>query len=841
VAPRDRLHILVLRDPAAEAYTSHGTGRASAPPPPLVREVHGRQLATQAESALQQAEQQRASTAQALGVQPTTEGILLTFESWPNVAMDLWSFDAGRGEHPPELIAVRETGPDDNRTQLATVHVPRGSLGYFLKKFEQYATEDTRWGKPKNASMVERIARLRLATIEALWTDSSDFPQEDQVIWWEIWLRANDGGELERLRSFANLTGADIGERHLIFDNRIIVLVRATARQLASALDLIDDFAELRSAHMNSAFFAQLSPAEQADWVDDLLGRTVLPDDTAPAACILDTGVNRGHPLLDRSLAESDMHTCSPAWNVDDQDGHGTGMAGLTLYGDLRDALEGDHRVRLTHHIESVKILSTDNNTDPSLYGALTAEAVARAEVGAPNRRRAFSMAVTATPDRAAGTPTSWSSAVDALASGRDFDTLNGALKYIDDASVESHRLFVLSAGNVRSIDPSEDYLDRCDVSPVEDPAQAWNALTVGAYTELSDVEASGSDFDGWTPMATPSELSPFSRTGVTFRRDWPNKPEVVLEGGNVGVSPDASSVDWPDSLQVLTTGHRPAQRLLSTTNATSAATASAAHIAATISAEYPTFWPETIRGLIVHSARWTPLMKERFDAVKTNKGQLGALLHRYGYGVPTLERCLRSATNALTLVVQNTIHPFEAGVLREMHLHELPWPNAALADLGETPVRLRATLSYFIEPSPTRLGYMRRYAYSSHQLRFDLQRPTETNELFRKRINKRALDEEETRPTGGGDDDGWILGSTTRNRGSIHSDIWEGTATDLAARGRVSIYPITGWWKELRNRDRSELGARYALLLSIETEAEEVDLWTPVAQAVGLPIIIET
>ena len=64
---------------------------------------------------------------------------------------------------------------------------------------------------------------------------------------------------------------------------------------------------------------------------------------------------------------------------------------------------------------------------------------------------------------------------------------------------------------------------------------------------------------------------------------------------------------------------------------------------------------------------------------------------------------------------------------------------------------------------------------------------------------------------------------------------------TELAARGRVAIYPVSGWWKELRSRDRSSLGARYELLLSIETPVETFDLWTPVAQQVGLPIVIET
>jgi hypothetical protein len=327
----------------------------------------------------------------------------------------------------------------------------------------------------------------------------------------------------------------------------------------------------------------------------------------------------------------------------------------------------------------------------------------------------------------------------------------------------------------------------------------------------------------------------------VPFQSQWPSKPEIVLEGGNAALPPGGGDADWPDSLAVLTTGWRPAERLLVTTNATSAATAEAAYLAASVAAEYPAFWPETIRALLVHAAEWTKLMQDHFSAVGNARRQREALVRRYGFGVPTLLRCLRSAANALTLVVQDTIRPYSMGKLREMHIHDLPWPRDVLADLGEAPVRLRATLSYFIEPSPTRRGWRRRYRYASHQLRFDLQEATETNDEFRKRLNRRALDEEEERPVRAAGADGWFLGSDARNRGSLHSDIWEGTAAELAARGRVAVYPVTGWWKELRSRDRSSLGARYALLLSIETPVEGVDLWTPVAQQVGVPIVIET
>ena len=56
-------------------------------------------------------------------------------------------------------------------------------------------------------------------------------------------------------------------------------------------------------------------------------------------------------------------------------------------------------------------------------------------------------------------------------------------------------------------------------------------------------------------------------------------------------------------------------------------------------------------------------------------------LVRRYGFGVPHPDRALRSANDALTLIGQARIHPFSEGKMREMHLHELPWPKDVLEE----------------------------------------------------------------------------------------------------------------------------------------------------------------
>jgi len=380
-------------------------------------------------------------------------------------------------------------------------------------------------------------------------------------------------------------------------------------------------------------------------------------------------------------------------------------------------------------------------------------------------------------------------------------------------------------------------HIDRSDVETVEDPAQAWNALTVGAYTEMDDLSGDETFF-GWRPLSPFGELSPFSRTSVGFQDQWPHKPDVVLEGGNAAVSPSGLSVDTPPALQVLTTRSTAlGSRLLTTAAGTSPATGALGHIVSEIGTQYPHLWPETIRALVVHSARWSaPMIAHSQENSRRSKV---IALRRYGWGVPDRERTLRSADNAVTLIAQDRIRPYETGTMREMHIHNLPWPVDVLTDLGDTQVEMRVALSYFIEPNPARRGWVSRFRYASYGLRFEVRRPTESTDDFRKRLNSQALAEEERRPSSVSDSKEWFLGPRHRVRGSLHMDQWSGSAVDLASRGCIAVYPVTGWWKEQPSRDRSHDGVRYSLVVSIESPEVSVDIWTPMAIAADLPVTV--
>lgn len=834
-APRNRKHLLVETPPSSEGYTPHPR-RIELPPVPAPpnRRLHAAALT----AALEGARAEFNATREQLGVsvQGAAPGLYIQFESVAGVELKLESLEDKR--KGIELVAVQTADTaEGSRIQLATIFVPDGKLAHFFDRFEQYANETTKGGEPRHKDSVDRIAALRRATLRALWTDSPEvYPQGDEAIWWEVWLRRQDGRELERMLDLAEQVGFVVGESRLAFDDRIVVLAYGAATRLSTSVAVLNDVAEVRRAKDPVSFFDALTAEEQAEWVDDLKSRTTPPTATAPAVCVLDTGVTRAHPLLEDLISEDDATAVDPAWGASDDGGgprlmgHGTEMAGLAAYGDLADVLVSGAPVVFRHRIESVKILPPHGANQPALYGAITAQAVARPEITAPDRRRAFSLAVTAPDNRDRGQPTSWSAAIDALAAGRTFDPVRQGLIYLDREEDNVRRLFVVSAGNVLGFDV--DHLVRSDTEAVHDPAQAWNALTVGAFTDKAVIHEAGRA--GWSPLARPGDLSPFSTTSVPFQRMWPIKPDVVLEGGNVGY--DGKSIDFPlGDLSLLSTYYKPTESPLVLSWATSAAAAQVARIAALVHAGYPGFWSETVRALVVHSARWTETMRAHLGG---NSGKLARenLARRYGFGVPHLERALHSANDALTLVAQSTIRPFAAGKMNEIHFHHLPWPKAVLEALGETAVRLRVTLSYFIEPNPARRGWRRRHRYASHGLRFDVKSPFESETEFRKRLNQLALDEDEGRPATS-DSAGWFLGERARNRGSIHSDAWTGTAADLADRGLVGVYPVSGWWKDQPKRDRSAQGARYALVVSIETDAEGVDIWTPVATQIGTPV----
>lgn len=173
------------------------------------------------------------------------------------------------------------------------------------------------------------------------------------------------------------------------------------------------------------------------------------------------------------------------------------------------------------------------------------------------------------------------------------------------------------------------------------------------------------------------------------------------------------------------------------------------------------------------------------------------------------------------------------------MNFHHLPWPIDELLALGETEVEMRVTLSYFIEPNPSSRVATSRYRYQSHGLRFEVKRSLESSEAFKARINQAIRDEDFENHHQAGPSGNWLVGTDGRTKGSIHSDIWRGTAADLATQDVIGVYPTHGWWSRRLPLKRYENIARYSLIISIRTPSTELNLYTPIANKIGTIITV--
>lgn len=351
--------------------------------------------------------------------------------------------------------------------------------------------KDTSNGRPKNASLIDGIEDINHAILESFWSiNEIKWIPNTVKVWCEIWLSSETETVYDNFIFVAKtLLGLEIKDNSIVFPERRVVLVNADREALQNILSLCNDIAEMRRASEAISFFIDIENSEQIEWATDLLDRLEISEDTNVYISILDTGVNNGHLLLNPVLRDEDCKSFDLSWTSSDIAGHGTNMSGVVAYGDLKEALIGFDKIKINHRLESLKIIPDKGQNPPELYGDITGQIISNAIIDNPNRQRIICMAVTAPNYQSEdGRPSSWSASIDELTSG-----------YIDDIK----KLFVISAGN-NDISNEAEYPDSNYTSIVQNPGQSWNALTVGAYTDLH------APYDNYKPLAPKGGLSPF-------------------------------------------------------------------------------------------------------------------------------------------------------------------------------------------------------------------------------------------------------------------------------------------------------------------------------------------
>jgi Subtilase family len=717
-------------------------------------------------------------------------------------------------------------------TGVVLLDVASADLQYLRDKIDAFADDSkiSRKRRPDGTTTSSRAHERAIAPIQSIglagFDDVASSPLREDALsldhphWLEIACRGgyrnppadeqNSRAQICRQLHLMDLLDKELPEFR--GPEQIYFFTRLDRAQLYRLLQATDCIYEVALAPRPLRDLLLLEDDAELDLKDFALS---LPPADAPSVVLLDTGISTDHPMLKEAILSATFAT-PKITSAEDTYGHGTKMAGISLYRDLGAAIER-RSWQASHWLQSSRLLIKPGqglgaDAHHEIWPVLTEKAVRAAEEADPvSRERVFVLAVTRTmqePPLEGLMPTLWSHAIDKLSFGEG-----------------SSRLMIVSAGNARDsqwLTLAQDHPQLQLSEKIHQPAQAANALTVGAFTTRVELPMSRNYEEARVVAVTPGGISPFTSTGLVGN-EWSIKPDVVLEGGNLAVSQALHDADVP-TLNALTTSHRhTAGRPLGMLAMTSEASARAAHLAARIWLLEPRLRPETVRGLIVHSASWTSAMTEHFDGVDDR-------LLACGYGVPDEVLATGCAQGIATILIEDSIpnsvveeepkkkkpkraatKSTELKARRKLKIFRLPVPHELLGD-SDPDVELRVTLSYFAEP--------RKFGPStSHglDLKWDMQGPQESEREFLQRINMFQRPKSSSGELTKGKKRKsfkWDIGIRRRSRGTVQSDRWSGKMSSLSGDKLIAIVPVNGWWDQRQGLKEQEM--RFSLIVSV-------------------------
>ena len=473
------------------------------------------------------------------------------------------------------------------------------------------------------------------------------------------------------------------------------------------------------------------------------LGEIPQPAENAPGVTVLDSGLTTGHPLLSPAVGEAESFL--PGKDPADENGHGTLVGGIALYGDMQERLEKKNFVPELH-LFSGRILDENAENGTGFVANHITEAVQY-----------------------------FHKEYDCRVFNLSFGDLNkpyvgGHLRdlafTLDTLSRDLEVLFVVSTGNVsgNTLDGLEwrdnypKYFFKEDWSLV-DPAPALNVLTVGSLArhDLTTNSARHKSDPGEVVIAGVNQPSPFTRCGPTV--GGAIKPDLVAYGGNWAINTRAGNMLIPNSgLGELSTNWQSIKdgRLFADESGTSFAAPHVAHKAAMLQREITDASPNLMRALLVAHAR-TP--KEVPALFNEDKNQVCAVT---GYGEVDSTGLSRSIENEVTLITETSI------TNKKHHFYEIPVPEDFLTK-GKRKREISVALAYTPYVRSTRIDYR------ATRVSFKLVAANDISEVlttFNQATDKETYDEIKDigKEIGVSNRD---ITSTLRNKGTVQSTTW--------------------------------------------------------------------
>ncbi|WP_413173131.1 S8 family peptidase [Anabaena azotica] len=430
----------------------------------------------------------------------------------------------------------------------------------------------------------------------------------------------------------------------------------------------------------------------------------ISPPENNCGILVIDSGVQRGHPLIAPVLGEADVFS-DPEQKLikggaDDVNGHGTSVSGIAIYGDVENCIK-KRSFDPTVWLFSARV--TDENCQ--YYEDLLLETQ-------------LDQAIHAFVDQYPNCKVINISLGNANQIYRDRMKQFRLAAKIDEIAYQYqikkiNIVFVISAGNTNPLHEKArsdeqlktDYpnylLDQN--ARIIDPATSAIALTVGSLSYGRGSMTEPADVRRQAIAKLPGYPSPFTRTG--FGVDGMIKPDVVDFGGDLALDlsyregldlPKVSQLrDNVAGVSVVTFSKNFQSSLFHICSGTSFAAPRVANIAAQLFTKYPNASSNLIRALIVNSAVLPKEIPDEFSN-GTESQKIKKQLQIYGYGQTDLERAMYSAENYVVLSEEDILK------VGYFNLYTIPQLPQEFFDVKGTRI-LSVTLAFDPPTRPTR------------------------------------------------------------------------------------------------------------------------------------------
>ena len=498
-------------------------------------------------------------------------------------------------------------------------------------------------------------------------------PGEITALDLELW-HTGDNAEMRKyiddldgvLRELSDDSEMRVSDRY-VGDYLCIARIKVTSEVLDLLLE--EDFVKEIDRRPRPSFE---TPAEYNIPLSDL------PEANSPAeqncgVLVIDSGVRQGHPLIAPALGEAEVFPDTAREFIvggpDDGDeltgGHGTGVSGVAIYGDVRKGVE-EKSFQPDVWLFSARVTNQNNEYDPdSLLENQLDDAV-----------RYFTQ-------NYANCKVINISVGDARLSFQDGQKQFRLAAKIDELAYElrdKNLVFVISVGNLPYEAGTGEQL-RADYpnylfeeqAKIIEPATAAIALSVGSISLGAGSLEYSEDAQRSAIARVRGYPSPFTRRG--FGVDGMIKPDLVDFGGDLVI--DRNRV-IPNELgaSVLTFARDFTGSMFRAYCGTSFAAPRVANIAAQLFTLFPNATSNLIRALIASSAELPLEIPSVLQEQKKNDTQqLKKQLQVFGYGQPDVTRAKYSAENYAVLLEDDRQIPvgsfqiFEIPPLPEQYL----------------------------------------------------------------------------------------------------------------------------------------------------------------------------